>query len=275
MDHGISAEDRSWSGGYRYGFGGHEKDNEVSGEGNHLAFGDYGLDIRLGRRWNVEPLIKKYPNLSSYVVFANNPIHFADPDGNEIVVPNVADREPILKMINSRAMGIFGFDKDGKLYVVKKEGSKGFSEYYRDKLIEGINVKDKTITISINNNPNVPTGIAKDGKTIEYDKTKTSDLDKTAGGGTTYGAEGTNADVFVSGNEYKGLKDTKGNALEDKPADVLMHEVVAHGVPIIIGNDQGNAVQEENKVRAQYPAGKNQQRAPESTKDHPLCKGCK
>ena len=95
------------------------------------------------------------------------------------------------------------------------------------------------------------------------------------GGGATYGAEGTNADLFISGNEYKGLKDTDGKPLEDKPADILMHELVSHGVPIITGNDQGNAVDEENKVRAQYPEGKQQQRAPESTKDHPLCRGCK
>jgi hypothetical protein len=77
-------EERSYTAtleGYRFGFGGHEKDNEVSGEGNHLAFGDFGLDTRLARRWNVEPLISKYPNFSSYLVFANNPIIYTDPDG--------------------------------------------------------------------------------------------------------------------------------------------------------------------------------------------------
>jgi hypothetical protein len=72
--------------GYRYGYGNHEKDNEIAGEGNHLSFGDYGYDTRIGRRWNVEPLIKKYPSLSSYAVFANNPIFYADPDGREIII---------------------------------------------------------------------------------------------------------------------------------------------------------------------------------------------
>ena len=72
--------------GYRFGYGGHEKDNEVSGEGNHLAFGDYGLDTRLGRRWNIEPYIKKYPRNSSYLVFGNNPVLYADPDGKDIIV---------------------------------------------------------------------------------------------------------------------------------------------------------------------------------------------
>jgi len=64
---------------YRYGFGGHEKDNEVSGEGNHLAFGDYGYDTRLGRRWNIDPI--ELPDISGYAVFNNNPNFFTDPDG--------------------------------------------------------------------------------------------------------------------------------------------------------------------------------------------------
>ncbi len=268
--------DRTWSvEEYRFGFNGKENDNEIKGAGNSLDFGERMQDSRTGRWLSLDPLQKKYPGISPYAYCANNPIMYIDPDGREIIIPNKADREPILKMINSKAMGTFAIDDNGKLYLVKKEGSKGFSEYYRDRLIEGINVKDKTITIKIDGTPNVPTGIAKDGKTIEYDKTKTSDLDKTAGGGATYGAEGTNADVFISGNEYKGLKDTEGKPLEDKPADILMHEVVSHAVPIITGNDQGNAVEEENKVRVQYPEGKNQKRAPESTKDHPKCKGCK
>ena len=41
---------------YRYGFGGHENDNEVKGNGNHLDFGGYGYDTRLGRRFNIDPV---------------------------------------------------------------------------------------------------------------------------------------------------------------------------------------------------------------------------
>lgn len=47
---------------HRYGFNGHEKDDEIKGSGNHLSFGDYGYDPRTGRRWNVEPKIGKYPS---------------------------------------------------------------------------------------------------------------------------------------------------------------------------------------------------------------------
>ncbi len=65
----------------RYGFGGHEKDNEISGNGNYLAFGDYGYNPRLARRFNIDPMIGTFPWMSPYAVFNNNPIYFADPTG--------------------------------------------------------------------------------------------------------------------------------------------------------------------------------------------------
>jgi len=115
MDHGSSTTDRSWSGGYRFGFGGHGKDDEVKGSGNHLAFGDYGLDTRLGRRWNVEPKIDKYPSNSSYLVFANNPILFADPDGKDIIVLAHGYRgdDPAAKHIPGHQAVLIGNEKDG------------------------------------------------------------------------------------------------------------------------------------------------------------------
>jgi hypothetical protein len=69
---------RSWAAGtsYRYGFNGHEKSNEVSGEGNHTTalFGEY--DTRTGRRWNPDP--KPNPSFSLYSVFGNNPVWRSD-----------------------------------------------------------------------------------------------------------------------------------------------------------------------------------------------------
>jgi len=84
MDHGNSAEDRSWSGGYRYGFNGMEKDNEVKGLGNSYDFDARMFDPRLGRWLSIDPLAAKYPFVSSYVFVLNNPIIFIDPDGREV-----------------------------------------------------------------------------------------------------------------------------------------------------------------------------------------------
>ena len=64
---------------YRYGFNGHENDDEIKGTGNHLSFGDYGYDPRLGRRWNLDPV--EQVGISPYATFNNNPIYFIDIDG--------------------------------------------------------------------------------------------------------------------------------------------------------------------------------------------------
>ncbi|GAB5464660.1 MAG: hypothetical protein Kapaf2KO_00960 [Candidatus Kapaibacteriales bacterium] len=85
---GMQMPGMSWTrgGGYRYGFGSHEEVDEVYGNGNKLSFGDYGYDPRLGRRWNIDPMSKKYPNISGYSTFNNSPILYKDPTGNEFAV---------------------------------------------------------------------------------------------------------------------------------------------------------------------------------------------
>ena len=71
-------------------------------------------------------------------------------------------------------------------------------------------------------------------------------------------------DVIISGNEFVGLVYTNGDALEDKPEHILMHELVGHAIPQIVGSDTGNAVDNENKVREQLGKGKDAKRASES-----------
>ncbi len=66
-------------GSYRFGFGSHEKDDEIAGSGNHLSFGDYGYSPRLGRRWNIDPV--EIVGMSGYATFRNNPNFWKDPDG--------------------------------------------------------------------------------------------------------------------------------------------------------------------------------------------------
>ncbi|CAM1367949.1 conserved hypothetical protein [Tenacibaculum litopenaei] len=69
--------------------------------------------------------------------------------------------------------------------------------------------------------------------------------------------------VVISGNENKNIKDTDGNQLRDEPADILVHEIIEHAVPKMVGSDTGNAVKNENKARAQYDKQNNCQRASE------------
>jgi RHS repeat-associated protein len=71
------------SGGYRFGFNGKEKDDEVKGKGNSYDFGARIYDPRLGRWLSLDPLQAKYPNLSPYQFTGNNPIKFVDFDGKD------------------------------------------------------------------------------------------------------------------------------------------------------------------------------------------------
>jgi hypothetical protein len=58
-----------------------EVDNEVKGAGNHLSWGNYGMDTRLGRRWQTDPEWQKLTGQSPYSVNNNCPISFTDPNG--------------------------------------------------------------------------------------------------------------------------------------------------------------------------------------------------
>ena len=66
--------------GYRYGFNGKEKSDEVYGEGNVYDFGESIQNARLGRWFSID----KYENIgwSPYNFAVNNPIQYIDEGGN-------------------------------------------------------------------------------------------------------------------------------------------------------------------------------------------------
>ena len=79
--------------GYRYGYQGYEKDNEISGDGNHLSFADYGYDPRTARRWQIDPMNQEIPYFSPYIFCSNSPISKLDPDGKwDVSVHAYSDR---------------------------------------------------------------------------------------------------------------------------------------------------------------------------------------
>ncbi len=67
---------------YRYGMNSQEKDNEIFEGAYSAEYWEY--DGRLGRRWNIDPVVKDYE--SSYACFENNPIWIVDPDGSDSTV---------------------------------------------------------------------------------------------------------------------------------------------------------------------------------------------
>jgi hypothetical protein len=69
---------------YRFGMNTQEKDDEIYGLGNTFAALYWEYDARLGRRWNVDPVVKEYE--SGYSCFAGNPIWIVDHLGNDSTI---------------------------------------------------------------------------------------------------------------------------------------------------------------------------------------------
>jgi RHS repeat-associated protein len=80
---GMLMPNRHSGSGTRYGFQGQQKDDEVSGEGNSYTAEFWQYSPRIGKRWNIDPVVK--PHESPYACFANNPILFIDPKGDDVV----------------------------------------------------------------------------------------------------------------------------------------------------------------------------------------------
>ena len=75
-----SSGGRMYSGsGYRYGFNGQEKDDEMVS--NYYDFGARIYDARIVRWLSVDPLAEKLPHASPYAFCLNNPVNMVDPDG--------------------------------------------------------------------------------------------------------------------------------------------------------------------------------------------------
>jgi hypothetical protein len=72
-------------GGYRFGYGNHEKIDEIAGAGNTIDMGDRWLDTRIGRTPKTDAHKFKYPSFSPYSFVANNPIYYIDPDGRDFI----------------------------------------------------------------------------------------------------------------------------------------------------------------------------------------------
>jgi len=71
---------------YRFGAFGYEGDPELKGDGNSYTTEFRQYDPRLGRWLSLDPRKEKYPAMSPYNAFGNNPIYFSDSDGDTLRV---------------------------------------------------------------------------------------------------------------------------------------------------------------------------------------------
>jgi len=163
------------------------------------------------------------------------------------------DQQAVLKMINSKALGTFAFDRNGELYLKSPKGDASkYSKYYQDRLVEAINQKENTIVIDIESHYLDP----------EDNKTKNLDDPLTGGGGgvtlseiqpaSSNSPETKVATVYISGNSNtEDIRDTKNQPLVYEADDILMHELLGHAIPFIAKPDTGNAIKNENKAQEQ------------------------
>src|SRR5690606_32625358 len=78
---GLVGREYNFGDAYRYSINGQEKTPEIAPNTTTAEYWQY--DARLGRRWNVDPVIKSYE--SSYLSFANNPLIYVDPNGLDTI----------------------------------------------------------------------------------------------------------------------------------------------------------------------------------------------
>jgi len=74
--------------GYRFGFGSHEKLDEIAGSGNYYDMGARLYDPRIGRTPTLDPAKQLYPGISPYAYAMNTPLQAIDPDGKVVIFIN-------------------------------------------------------------------------------------------------------------------------------------------------------------------------------------------
>jgi RHS repeat-associated protein len=117
--------------GYRYGFNGKEKDDEIEGGGNAYDFGARIYDARLGIFLSIDPRTRYYPHYSPYLFAGNTPLQAIDEDGEGVL---------LAAALISAGLELFQQTKD----IIKENranGRKAFYHYlrkidYADVLIE-------------------------------------------------------------------------------------------------------------------------------------------
>jgi RHS repeat-associated protein len=159
------------SGQYRYGFNGMEKDDETKGQGNSYDFGSRIYDPRVGRWLSLDPLIKRYPDVSAYSFVSNSPILFVDPNGKEVIAYGKSAQGLVLKVM-AYAFGEnsgFSFNEKTNSLVHNGKIPEGLStqqqllfKYFNETLVQS-----QTVTY-VKTNINIQSKVRADGTFMDF-----------------------------------------------------------------------------------------------------------
>ncbi|OFY85111.1 MAG: hypothetical protein A3F72_05035 [Bacteroidetes bacterium RIFCSPLOWO2_12_FULL_35_15] len=92
--------------GYRYGFNGQEKDDEIMGKGNSLEFLYRIYDPRLGRFLSLDPMAKEFPWNSPYSFAENRVIDANELEGREFNLVNSVDNQVQKQVAQIKKVGL-------------------------------------------------------------------------------------------------------------------------------------------------------------------------
>ncbi|MFN4313798.1 MAG: hypothetical protein ACK4E0_05880 [Chitinophagaceae bacterium] len=129
---GMPGRKYSADGAYRYGFNGQEKSGEIDASGNSMTAEFWQYDARLGRRWNMDPVLKAYE--SPFSVLANNPVWLVDQNGADTIIYNKNGKqiERFFATSNSRHVYLLDTGQDeqsGSFEFHGKRYHRGFSYF--------------------------------------------------------------------------------------------------------------------------------------------------
>jgi RHS repeat-associated protein len=135
------------SNGYRYGFQGQEKDNELKGEGNSINYTFRMHDPRIGRFFAIDPLFKSFPWNSPYAFSENRVIDGVELEGRE--VRKVGKNNPYLIItILGRAGGMYGDETESGKTQYKNLPTPYNSNDDGLSLIKGYSIKNKATIVT-------------------------------------------------------------------------------------------------------------------------------
>lgn len=122
---------------YRFGFNGKENDNEIKGTANQQDYGMRIYDPRIIRFNSVDPITKKYPELTPYQFASNRMIDGVDQDGKEYItyIYNVYSNTGavLVGKIDYRNVENFNYEIFSQSFGPEGRGVKYVYNYYDSK----------------------------------------------------------------------------------------------------------------------------------------------
>ncbi|GGL65139.1 hypothetical protein GCM10009091_53920 [Pseudomonas brenneri] len=197
-------------------------------------------DPVLGRFMGIDPKEVSSSEIHSFNRYSyanNNPYRFVDPDGREAVSVDSRNNQAIASMINSYASKTFGFNSSNRLEVIGANNRSGGSEHYSARLEQAISSKN-SIYIKL-------------GSTLfDHEQGRDVNISELGGAATTSYRDGS-ANLITVGKEMTSYSAKDGGTISPDQGAGLMHEMVGHAIPRMVGSETGNAVSNENTVRTE------------------------